>query len=171
VAAIALIVSIVIFVAGQLLVKRSEKQRLEREKKLQEAWELSEGRRIAREQMASIITRYNAYDELIRSPSPTAGSVSRRLEFIDEVLFECEYFGYLINTKEIQDENTVKFYKSRVNHFVSYMKDASTKLVEENKRLLEQNYPSIIGRHNEIMNGINEYWIEKEKSANQKHHG
>jgi hypothetical protein len=73
--------------------------------------------RISRELMDRILARnerLDTYLDSLKKDDAQEYSLLKHLELINDVLQECQNFGYVIDSKEIDKPKIIKFYKGRV---------------------------------------------------------
>jgi hypothetical protein len=124
----------------------------------------SEQIKIAREEMDKISSKVQRLVEIRVAPdaevSDTVTSQLVYLFHVEEVMKGCEYFGYLIRKKVIEDDDIIGYYKPEITKiFVEVMspgRDAFQKMNDESQR-----YPYLLENiegHIKLVDKIVFYW-------------
>ena len=158
-AIVALILSPMIFWIGYRRRMKSDELRI-RSNQLQISLEL----------MDRILTedeRLDAYLDRTRKDSPQDDyeeySETKHLALINDVLTGCDYFGYVIDEKEIDRAKVIRRYSTRIFEIWRDLNIDGYYTIERlDKRFPNKQYPlyvrRLINRHYELIKSVMEYW-------------
>lgn len=122
---------------------------------------ISEQIKIAREQMDRILTKRQQAEDYM-SDTRNNRRVYIPIEYffrVEDVLKECEYFGYIIQTGEIKNKETIRFYNPRVFEIFSDMNRVAIEALRDRPKLNQSSdIRTEIGNHIKLLDNIGQYW-------------
>ena len=121
----------------------------------------SEQIRIAREEMDKISTKVQRMIEARLASEITDDSPLVYLLHIEEILKECEYFGYLIHKNVIEDEDIISYYKPEVIKVIVEVIPPGRKAFQTMKDEGHNAYPDLVSNikeHQKLLDKIMLYW-------------
>ena len=122
--------------------------------------------RISLELMDRILAkrdRLDSYLDRVRTNETLGYSDTHHLALINDVLTECDYFGYMIQEEEIDREKVIRRYSRRVFEIWRDMNIDGQGVIER----LDRQYPNrqyplfvhrLINRFGELLQSVMEYW-------------
>ena len=112
--------------------------------------------------------RLRSYLERVRTDEAYGHSDEHHLELINDVLYECDYFGFVIDEEEIDKPKIIRRYRKRVAEIWVEMNIEGFGVIERlDKEYPKRRYPKLVRRlvydHRRLLQSTMKYWKKTEQ--------